>query len=123
MANNKSFFLGFMIGGIISGAAVLLSTPSSGKDVRNRVQQGRKRLDDLLQELRKEGSHLKEQITDSAKESISIVKDVTTDINKSIQAWKKDIEPHTKEIQHELKEIEAKMKELEQSIRQTTLKS
>jgi len=116
MSRGKSFFLGMLVGGAIGSAVVLLTSPSSGKELRDRIQLNRQKLDDLLNELKTEGSHLKEQITNTAKESIEIVKEVTSDLNKSIQVWKKDIDPHKQAIQQELKEIEAKIKELEESI-------
>lgn len=34
MANGKSLILGIMVGGTVSAAATLLSTPSSGRDFR-----------------------------------------------------------------------------------------
>ncbi len=39
MAKGKSFLIGFLIGGTVSAATTLLSTPSSGKELRERIKQ------------------------------------------------------------------------------------
>ncbi|WP_044893214.1 YtxH domain-containing protein [Bacillus alveayuensis] len=118
MSRSKSFLLGMVVGGAISGVVSLLSTPSSGKELRNRLNENYKKINDLLTELKNEGSSLKEQITNCAKESIHVVKEVSSDLNQSILAWKKEIEPHKQEIKRELHEIEEKIKELENSLKQ-----
>ena len=38
MANTKSLILGILVGGTVSVAATLLSTPESGRDMRGRVK-------------------------------------------------------------------------------------
>lgn len=116
MSRSKSFFLGMLVGGAIGGAIALFSSPSSGKELRDRIQLNRQKLDDLLNELKTEGTHLKQQLVSTAKESIEVVREVTSDLNRSIQSWKNDIEPHKQALQQELKEIEEKIKELEESL-------
>ncbi|BBP88238.1 hypothetical protein BsIDN1_18560 [Bacillus safensis] len=40
MASGRSLLTGLFVGGLLGGAAVLLTTPSSGRDVRGKVKDG-----------------------------------------------------------------------------------
>ncbi|WP_138419774.1 YtxH domain-containing protein [Aquibacillus sediminis] len=114
MTNGKSLLLGFLVGGVISSAATLLSTPKSGKELRN---QAKLRGEDVIQtfdKLKEEGSQLTTQIAQTSKEGASLIKDLSFEMKDSIESWKKTIEPHQKNIQKYLTQIEESLKELEE---------
>ncbi|WP_026569127.1 MULTISPECIES: YtxH domain-containing protein [Sediminibacillus] len=114
MADSKSILLGFVIGGAVSAAAALLSTPSSGKEIRGQVNARRDDLMDTFKKLKQEGFQLKEQITQTSKEGATMIKDLSADMKSSIESWKNTIEPHQKNIQTYLAQIEDSLKELEE---------
>lgn len=115
MSKRQSFLYGFFIGGIVAGAAAILSNPMKSKDIKTRVCQNIRNLENVLGELKNEGVSLKQQIAQSAKESMEIFKEVAQDLNKSFQTWQMEIEPNKKELEKKVKEIEEKLKELEKS--------
>jgi gas vesicle protein len=116
MSKNKSLFCGFIVGGIIGGIATLLATPSSGKDMRGQLTINRKILEETIQQLKAESIALKNQIVITAKESSGVVKEVSTDLKRTINQFQKEIEPHKKDLQKEIEEVELKIKQLEKTL-------
>ncbi|WP_407271629.1 YtxH domain-containing protein [Radiobacillus sp. PE A8.2] len=113
MANGKSLLIGFLFGGTISAAATLLSTPRSGKELRQDAMTKGEDFLHTVDKLKLQGTQLKEQITQTSKEGAALVKDLTADMITSIESWKQTIEPHQKNIQKYLEQIEKSLKELE----------
>ena len=116
MSKNKPLFCGFIVGGIIGGIATLLATPSSGKDMRGQLTINRKILEETIQQLKAESIALKNQIVITAKESSGVIKEVSTDLKRTINQFQKEIEPHKKDLQKEIEEVELKIKQLEKTL-------
>ncbi|WP_226038027.1 YtxH domain-containing protein [Aquibacillus saliphilus] len=115
MANGKSLLLGLIIGGVVGGATTLLSAPTSGKELRNQAKSRGEGLVHSFDKLKNEGIHLTDQIAQTSKEGVSLIKDLSSDMKQSIESWKQTIEPHQKNIQKYLAQIEKSLKELEES--------
>ncbi|MEQ6377234.1 YtxH domain-containing protein [Bacillaceae bacterium S4-13-58] len=113
MSKGKSLLAGFLIGGAVSAATVLLTAPSSGRELRakakNQTEYYRNKLDVLLEE----GVQIKDQVLKTSKEGVVLLKDLSSDVRSSIEGWKSTIEPHQRNIEKHLKEIEESLKELE----------
>lgn len=116
MSRGKSLFLGFVVGGTVGAVTTLLSAPSSGKEFRRRMkQQGeewKERADKLLQD----SLRLKDQITETSKEGIALIYQLTQEMQESIQDWKTAVEPHQDNIYDYLEQIEISLKELEAKV-------
>lgn len=115
MAKGKSLLIGFITGGIVAGAATLLTAPRSGEQLRKNARTCGEQVIHSLHHLKEEGMAFKEQVEKTSKESAVIIKDFSEDLKRSIDQWKKEIEPHKQKIQEELRKIEKTMDELEQS--------
>ncbi|WP_106498095.1 YtxH domain-containing protein [Lentibacillus sp. Marseille-P4043] len=113
MANGRSLLLGFVVGGVVSATATLLSTPSSGKDLRIRAKQQGVEWKQMIANLRRDGMRLKEQITSTSKEGATLVKELTKEMMVSVQDWKESVGPHQENIQRYLEQIESSLKDLE----------
>ena len=113
MANGKSLLLGFLAGGVVSAAATLLSTPKSGKELRDDVKVRGEEIVHSLDRIKDEGKLLTEQIANTSKEGAALIKELSGDVKTSIETWKNTIEPHQKNIQKYLTQIEERLKELE----------
>ncbi|GGB51607.1 YtxH domain-containing protein [Virgibacillus dakarensis] len=122
MAKGSSLLLGFVVGGVVSATATLLSAPSSGRDLRNRAKQQGIEWKQMIADLKSDGKRLKEQITSTSKEGASLIKELTREMKSSVQDWKKSVEPHQKNIQRYLEQIESSLKDLEDKMQNQTEK-
>ncbi len=117
MANGKSLLLGLMVGGAISAAATLLTTPSSGKDLRGRVKDQGFEWKDMIANLKQDGLRLKEQLTETSKEGAALIKELTQEMKKSVEEWKQTVEPHQENIHQYLEQIETSLMDLEEKVK------
>lgn len=113
MGKGKSLLLGFVVGGVVSASATLLSAPKSGEQLRHQAKSSSTRFKHTLENLKDEGKDLTDQIARTSKEGATLLKDLSADVKTSIESWKNTIEPHQRNIQKHLQEIEKSLKELE----------
>src|SRR5690625_112689 len=122
MSKGKSILIGFVVGGTISAATALLTTPSSGRELRYRVKQQsiewKRIVDDIIQD----GLRLKDQIAKTSKEGVALINELTQEMKTSVEEWKSAIEPHQENIHVYLEEIEASIKDLEEKIKENNNK-
>ncbi|MBS3680529.1 YtxH domain-containing protein [Ornithinibacillus massiliensis] len=116
MAKGKSLMLGIMVGGVVGAVTTLLTTPSSGKEFRNKVKDQSQEWMELLENLKLDGLRLKNQIAATSKEGVSLIKDLTHEMKSSIVEWKESVEPHQKNIHQYLEQIESSLKDLEEKV-------
>ncbi|MEI3598894.1 MULTISPECIES: YtxH domain-containing protein [unclassified Oceanobacillus] len=108
--SSKSIVLGILVGGAIGASAALLSTPVSGRDVRNCLKD---QFIDMLNLI----NNLKDQLRETSKEGVVIVKELTDEMKKSVEEWKETVEPHQEGIYHYLEQIEASLRDLENKVK------
>ncbi|MFS0671929.1 YtxH domain-containing protein [Ornithinibacillus sp. 179-J 7C1 HS] len=116
MAKGKSLMLGLMVGSVVGAAATLLSTPTSGKELRAKVKDQSIEWKEILENLKLDGLRLKDQIAATSKEGVSLIKDLTQEMKSSIVEWKASVEPHQKNIHQYLEQIESSLKDLEEKV-------
>ncbi|RPF52025.1 YtxH domain-containing protein [Aquisalibacillus elongatus] len=117
MANGKSLLLGVLFGSAVGASVSLLTTPSSGEELRSKVKDQSDRLRDIAQQIREDGLDLKNQLSKTSKEGAALLKDLSQDIKTSIESWKETIEPHQENLQEHLRQIEESIKELEDKMK------
>uniref|UniRef100_UPI000AE123B3 YtxH domain-containing protein n=1 Tax=Gracilibacillus sp. JCM 18860 TaxID=1306159 RepID=UPI000AE123B3 len=111
MINTKSLMLGIVVGGVVSATATLLSTPKSGKDLRNNMKHYSNEAIDSFNRFREDGMDIKEQITKTSKEGgVSLIKDLSLDVKESIESWKKTVEPPSEKYPEVFKSNRKKLK-------------
>ncbi|MEC1900552.1 YtxH domain-containing protein [Bacillus atrophaeus] len=116
MANGRSLLTGLFVGGIIGGAAVLLSAPSSGKELRGKIKSNCESFEETIKRLKTDGMALKDQLVRAAKESADVIKDVSGELQTSFKKWQEEIKPHQQDLQKEIADIEEKIKQLEKTL-------
>ncbi|WP_449539302.1 YtxH domain-containing protein [Ferdinandcohnia sp. Marseille-Q9671] len=116
MTPTKSLLCGVIVGSIFGGISVLLSTPTSGKEIRKKVKDNQIQITSSLSEVIKEGKKLKEQVALSTKQAANTITEVSGELKSSINLWKKEIEENQKSIQKELLEIENALENLEKKV-------
>ena len=116
MSRGNSFLLGFVIGGTVSAVATLLSTPTSGKELRGQVKQQGLEWKEMADNLLQDAIRLKDQIAKTSKEGVAIINNLTVEMKKSIEEWKSTVEPHQENIHDYLEQIQASLKDLEEKV-------
>lgn len=102
MASGRSLLTGLFVGGIIGGAAVLLTAPSSGKQLREKMKTNYDSFEETIKRLKSDGLALKDQLIKAAKESTDVIKDVGGELQTSIKKWQEEIKPHQQDLQKKL---------------------
>ncbi|MGY4670894.1 gas vesicle protein [Bacillus subtilis] len=116
MASGRSLLTGLFVGGIIGGAAVLLTAPSSGKQLREKMKTNYDSFEETIKRLKSDGLSLKDQLIKAAKESTDVIKDVGGELQTSIKKWQEEIKPHQQDLQKEIADIEEKIRQLEKTL-------
>ncbi len=101
---------------IIGGAAVLLTAPSSGKQLREKMKTNYDSFEETIKRLKSDGLALKDQLIKAAKESTDVIKDVGGELQTSIKKWQEEIKPHQQDLQKEIADIEEKIRQLEKTL-------
>lgn len=117
MARGKSLLLGLLIGSTIGAVTTLLTTPSSGKEMRAQLKHQTEKWKDMAESLLEDSLRLKEQIAETSKESIVAIQQYIKDMTNSVQDWQVAVEPHQENIQEYLAQIESSLKELEEKVK------
>jgi len=116
MANAKSLVLGVLVGSAAGAMATLLSTPSSGRDIRFRVKQQGYEWKELVDSVKLDGLRLKKQIAETSKEGAALMNSLTKEMKKSVDEWKQAVAPHQENIHEYLEQIETSLRDLEEKV-------
>ncbi|MBE4906748.1 YtxH domain-containing protein [Bacillus luteolus] len=119
MGKGLNFLYGIIIGSAIGGATTLLTSPTSGKELRKQLQTNSQHLIETLQKLKSEGLDLSNTITSSSKQSITAISEFKNDLVHSFDQWTESTKENKKSIQKELSEIEILLSDLEKSVRKS----
>lgn len=122
MSKGKSILLGILVGTSASALTTLLTTPSSGKDVRVRIKDQSFEWKDSIDEIIQEGLNLKNQIAKTSKEGAALINDLTQEMKTSIEEWKIAVEPNQENIHDYLEQIETSIKDLEAKLTEQNTK-
>ncbi|WP_180954118.1 YtxH domain-containing protein [Bacillus sp. M6-12] len=109
----RSLLFGFVAGTLVAGAAVLLSAPSSGRELRDRIKFSKDEALDILLEIKARAAELKNDTVYATKASKETINQFITEVKARIEYWRLEIEPHKNEISSQIQEIESAVGELE----------
>jgi gas vesicle protein len=112
----KSLFYGVVAGSIIGSVSILLTTPSSGKEIRTELKNTKDEWSLMLNELKSNLRKLINSIQFLSKEGKDAAKELTTDLKSSIEQWKQSTEPNNNNLQNEITNIQKTIEELEEKL-------
>lgn len=118
--NSKSVAMGFLVGATISATVALLTTPSSGRELRTQIKEQGLEWKRIAEDIIQDVLELKNQIAKTSKEGIALINELTQEMRTSVEEWKKTIEPHQENIHEYLEQIEASIRDLEEKIQEKT---
>src|SRR5699024_4243554 len=100
----------------LSAATALLTTPTSGRELREKVKEQSSEWKKIVDDIVQDGIRLKDQIAKTSKEGVALINELTNEMKTSVEEWKSAIEPHQENIHEYLEEIEASIKQLEEKM-------
>ncbi|TSB45791.1 YtxH domain-containing protein [Alkalicoccobacillus porphyridii] len=111
--NMKSISFGLVAGTIISGVAVLLTAPTSGRELRNSCQNTLQSFKQSANQLSKEGIEIKNQAVETAKLGGDVLKTASTELKASFEEWQKETAPSIERIKTEIEGVQKNVEELQ----------
>ena len=118
----KSLLIGFISGFTAAGVTVLLSTPSSGQEVRLKIKQSKDETGALLQDVKRSIIQLKEECISATSVSKNQIQSFIKGVKEALEEWKHESQTHTTAIQVQITEVETAIQELETAISPLTAK-
>lgn len=114
--NKKSLAYGLLIGGVAGGVASLLTSPSSGKEIRAQIKDKKDDWTEVIEEMKGHIGELKESIGTLSQEGKETVLQLSKDLQTSFKQWQASTEPNNRRLQEEIQTIQRTIEELEKSI-------
>ncbi|MBM7620768.1 gas vesicle protein [Bacillus tianshenii] len=114
--NGKSFIYGVIIGGAVAGVSTLLTTPTSGEKMRNRLRSTQRKIQLSINELKDEAMGIKDQVSQAVEESKTVVTTLSNDLKTSVELWQNSIKPHQDSIQQSIALVEKELEKLERNL-------
>lgn len=115
--NFKSIGVGLLAGTLVSGVAVLLTAPTSGKELRNSCQSSMNSLRQSAKQLSREGLEIKDQAVETFKISGDILKTASSEIKHSIDQWQEETAPSIDRIKSEVEDVQKNVEELQKLVK------
>lgn len=100
-SNNKDFILGTIIGGIVGAVTAMLLAPKSGKELRSDLNEQAILVKD-------KSLQFKDTALEKGNEWISVAKEKSTDIAKTVSEQSSQVADKVKEVTDRIKSIEIK---------------
>lgn len=111
----KSLLTGAIVGGIIGGATVLFTTPSSGREIRDSLKNGTKEWEHLLRNVQNRMFDVKSDVLKLVSDSKKATDVIQNQIKPSFHAWKNSIDPQVEQFRKEIQDIQKQFKQLEKT--------
>jgi gas vesicle protein len=112
----KSLTYGLIIGGVIGSISSLLSTPSSGRELRSQIKSKKEDWSQVFEEMKVHLGELKDSISTLSQEGKETVQQISKDLQASVKQWQASTEPNNQKLQQEIQLIQSKIEELETSL-------
>ncbi len=106
MGKTKTLLTGFVLGGVVSAASVLLTTPKPGKEL---IADAKSKSDDIKEgfiKLKGDLNELTTQVKQLSTEGKEVIQEVAADLKRSISSFQQDIEPNLTRLQEDVEEMQ-----------------
>lgn len=113
----KPLLFGMIVGGIASGIATLLTTPRSGKELRENLINAEIEWSINLSTLKNCLLDLKNEINTVSQEGKEVFSSLLKDLNISVKEWKESTEENQHRLKTELQSIQDSIENLELDIK------
>ncbi|MCL1630698.1 YtxH domain-containing protein [Sporolactobacillus sp. CPB3-1] len=107
MGKFLSYTFGAIVGGIVGGTVVLLTTPKKGEEIRNDLKEKAVSIQQPLKEAANNLNQVKDRVIALKDESVPVLRSAITDIGNLLQDWKEDVQPYLTKIKNNVVQLEA----------------
>ncbi len=112
----KPFLIGLSTGVIGGIAAILFTTPQSGKQIRSNIVSNAKQAKITLSEMKSQIHTIKQSISTLNYEAKNNIPKIINDLKHSITNFKDDIEPDTLKLREEIEGLQKTITEFENNL-------
>lgn len=112
----SSLLLGLFVGGLAGAVTTLLTTPSSGEQVRDNIKRSSEEWKSMLKEVNQSIQSLSSSIAYATKEGKATIQQLVTDIKFAVQDWKESVDPHQTALKEEMDDIQFALAQLEKEL-------
>ncbi|QPC45990.1 YtxH domain-containing protein [Mangrovibacillus cuniculi] len=112
----SSLLLGLFVGGLAGAVTTLLSTPSSGEQVRHNVKRSAEEWKVMLKDVNQSIQSLSSSIAYATREGKETIQQLVTDIKFAVQDWKESVDPHQHALKEEMDDIQFALAQLEKEL-------
>ncbi|BBN99513.1 YtxH domain-containing protein [Sporolactobacillus terrae] len=102
-----SYTIGAVVGGIIGGTVVLLTTPKKGEEIRSDIKDRAASIQQPLKDAANNLTAVKDRVIALKDDSVPVLKSAVTDIGNLLQEWKEDVQPYLTKIKNNVVQLEA----------------
>lgn len=117
MSKLQSYAAGFILGAFAGSLAVLLSTPKSGKELREDFSDVRIRLKTTANELKRDTIELKNNIVKLGAVGKETIKNIGSDLKTDVINWKDEVDPSIQSLKADIEALKAKAEQAAIDIR------
>ncbi|RDI47871.1 YtxH domain-containing protein [Falsibacillus pallidus] len=115
--NKKIFSYGLLVGAAVGAVSALLTTPSSGRDLREQLQHSAEEWLEMVKDMKVNVVNLKDSVAKLSAEGKETILQLTSDIKEIVQQWQMESKPIKEQLDKEIAEIQRTIEELESEIR------
>ena len=112
----STFLFGLTTGLLGSAAAVLLTTPQSGKELRSTLKTGKNIVNEQVKDLSHHVTNIKNSINNIKSEVKVAVPAVLEDTKSSISVWQEETAPIQQHLQQEISSLQSSVEQIQQQI-------
>lgn len=112
MGKLLSYTVGAVIGGIVGGTIVLLTTPKNGVEVRQDIKDKASSIQQPLKDAANNLSAVKDRVLALKDESVPVLKSTAADLGSLLKEWKDDVQPYLTRIKNNVVQLEAAKEKL-----------
>ncbi|MEK4426988.1 YtxH domain-containing protein [Solibacillus sp. FSL K6-1523] len=112
----KTFLIGLSAGLVGGAAAILLSTPQSGTQLRKNITTNLASAKSKLADLASEIGNVKQSISTLSSEAQNNMPSIINDLKVSLTQFKQEIEPETFTLKQEIEKLQNSISEIEKNI-------
>lgn len=108
--NIKSLIYGVVTGVTLGSLTILFTTPQPGKEVQRKIKESCEQINHFMKKTKNETIELKEQISETVKNSAESIKSISKELSESVYEWKSEIEPAFTQLKNDIETLQKMLK-------------